>query len=191
MKGNLSTGRYIKWTATDDWIYTSPAIGDINNDGKIEIVVGSGDGYVYTLRGTDGALLWSYYIGTYYWEEDVVLADVDPSPGMEVITHGRYTPTYVLSSSGILLWQMSPVDSQLSLSVGDVGGDGCVEIVAVGEGIPMVGVIDASSNEGGCGFLGFNEELSVNRTNVKVYSLDGRMVFIGKKVKKILRLIIP
>jgi len=170
--------------ATGRYVYSSPAIGDINGDGQIEVVVGNGGyGIVYALRGTDGTLLWYYNIGTpYYFMEDVVLVDIDPTPGIEVITHGSHIPTYVLSSSGTLLWSMSPVGSQLSLSVGDVDGDGCVEIVAVGDGIPRVAVIDASSNEGGCGYTDVEEVAKALNPDsyVEVYGVDGKMVYRGK-----------
>jgi len=135
-------------------VSSSPAIGDIDRDGQVEVIVGSGDGKIYVLRGTDGSLIWSYNIGSpYYWTEKIVLADIDPTPGIEIITYGSGTPTYVLSSSGTLLWSINPLMNQSSLSVGDIDGDGCVEIVVAGlSGLrsPMVAVIDASSNEGNC-----------------------------------------
>ncbi len=174
---------------TGNAVESSPAIGDINNDGQIEVVVGKWSGVLYVLRGTDGSVVWSYNLGSeYQWSEDIVLADIDlSSPGLEIITHGLHTPTYVLSSGGTLLWQENPVGQQRSLSVGDVDSDGCVEIVAVGKTTPMIGVIDATSNEGGCGVLGYDEGLSSGENitlnpdrYVKVYSLDGKVIFEGR-----------
>jgi hypothetical protein len=37
----------------------SPAIGDLNGDGKLEVVVGAMDGKVYAFNGATGAILWS------------------------------------------------------------------------------------------------------------------------------------
>ena len=166
-------------------VYSSPTIGDINNDGNVEVAVGSWDGYIHVLRGTNGSLVWSYNVlSSYTLYEDIVLADIDPSPGIEIITHGRGRSIYVLSSSGTLLWQDG--GDQWSVSVGDVDGDGCVEIVAVGNAISIM-VIDATSNEGGCGILGNDDELSVDESKVlkpddyvKIFTTDGRRIYRGE-----------
>ena len=166
-------------------VYSSPVIGDINNDGYVEVVVNSEDGIVYALRGTDRAPLWSYNIGgRFNFEpEYIVLADIDPSPGLEIIINNAFFIN-VLSSSGTLLWQEDSVPLPLkSFSIGDVDGDGCVEIVAVGGTYlyPMVTVIDASSNEGGCGTLVRARETKYSKpyTHVEIYTISGTMIYKG------------
>jgi len=45
---------------TGDLIWSPPAIGDIDGDGKLEVVFGSWDNYLYALNGEDGSLLWKF-----------------------------------------------------------------------------------------------------------------------------------
>ncbi len=169
-------------------VNSSPVVGDINEDGIMEVLAGSYDSTLYCIKGDDGSLIWGFRLPSYYyWLNDIVIADIDPSPGLEVITSGWHTPIYVLSSSGVLLWSMNPVPGQVSISVGDVDGDGCVEIVATGKGAPQVAVIDATSNEGGCGILGEDDELSVDEVEylrfndyVEIFTIDGKRIYKGE-----------
>ncbi len=141
------------------------------------------------MRGTDGTTIWSYYLGVSITSvfPVIALADLDPlSSGLEIVATSLHTPTSVISSSGSLLWQMSPVTRQRSLSVGDVDSDECVEIVAVGKGTPMVAVVDAASNDGACGVLGFEDELSTlegliptSYGTVEIYDIRGALIFKG------------
>lgn len=62
-------GRYIsawnhngtlRWrTPLPERVVGSPAIGDVNGDGSLDVVVGAYDGKVYALRSTNGGILWS------------------------------------------------------------------------------------------------------------------------------------
>ncbi len=50
-----------KWSYTmDPGEPDDPAVGDIDGDGLLEIVIPSDDGNVYALNGEDGSLLWEF-----------------------------------------------------------------------------------------------------------------------------------
>ncbi len=47
----------LKWRfATESWVYSSPAVVDIDNDGNMEVVFGSSDGKLYAISGESGGL---------------------------------------------------------------------------------------------------------------------------------------
>jgi len=152
---------------TGGLVYSSPAIGDINNDGIPEVVVGSLDYKIYALRGNNGSLLWSASLPYYqFWPDGIKLADIDPSPGLEVIASIHHDSVYVISSNGTVLWSMMPVGNMLNSSVGDVDNDNCVEIVVTGKGTPMVAVIDAPGSN--CGTLTLVEISKTNKINYQI-----------------------
>ncbi len=161
-------------------VFNSPVIGDIDGDGSVEVFFGRINDMLYALRGTDGSLIWSYNVNiVYYIPEDIILADIDPQPGVEVITNGYSGSTYILSSSGSLLYYIWVI-SQRSMSVGDIDGDGCIEIVMVGDDNPQVAAVDASSNESGCGTGVYENGILKPDSYVEVYDITGRMIYRGE-----------
>ncbi len=40
------------------YLYGSPTIADLDGDGNLEIVLGSGTGYIYVLNASNGILRW-------------------------------------------------------------------------------------------------------------------------------------
>jgi len=224
MKANMSSSRFVKWSHTTAGSLSSPAIGDINNDGIPDVVVGSNDGKIYALRGNNGSLLWSYTTGNrvesspaigdinndgipevvvgdlnfkiyalrgnngsllwsiilssrQYWPDGIKLADIDPSPGLEVIASTYHGRVYVISSNGNILWSEAPVGNMRNSSVGDVDNDNCVEIVVVGKGIPMVAVIDAPGSN--CGTL---TPVEISETNKINYQIEKNGIKLNRAV---------
>jgi predicted lipoprotein with Yx(FWY)xxD motif len=69
-------------------------IGDIDNDGEIEIIV-SGARYgssprLVVLRGTNGSVKWTYDTGYFVGFEGVAIGDVDNDGCIEVVLNGDY-----------------------------------------------------------------------------------------------------
>jgi outer membrane protein assembly factor BamB len=163
---------------TGNWVQSSPAIGDINNDGIPEVVVGSSDYKIYALRGDNGSLLWSVSLPfPQYWPDGIKLADIDPSQGLEVIASTLQGSVYVISSNGTVLWSMAPVWGMRNSSVGDVDNDNCVEIVVVGEGTPMVAVIDAPGSN--CGTI---TPVEISETNKINYQIEKNGIKLNRAV---------
>lgn len=86
--------------------FGSPTLADLNNDGKLEIIVGGDDGVVYAVSAS-GALLWSYNAS------NAVNATASATPNMKQST--------------------KPIPIRTAPAVGDVTGDSSPEI-AVGLG---------------------------------------------------------
>jgi FG-GAP-like repeat/FG-GAP repeat len=87
---------------------SSVALGDLNNDGTDDIVVGGIDGKVYAYRG-NGAKLWEYDTGSMAIEGKAVIGDIDNDGQNEVVigAGSTFTPNahgglYVLDHSGNL-----------------------------------------------------------------------------------------
>lgn len=130
-----------------------PAIGDIDNDGNLELVVGSWDGWV-TVYEHDGTLKegWPQSVDFSLFLPDkdhviepgffasMVLADLDGEPGLEIIGAAMDQHVYVWHHDG---QEMAPYPVKVSSdpeqgariicspAVGDIDGDGLMEI-AVG-----------------------------------------------------------
>jgi len=77
-------------------VESSPALGDIDGDGKLEIVVGSNDDKLYALNGEDGSVLWSYTTGG-----DIVsspaLGDIDGDGKLEIVVGSNDDKLYALN----------------------------------------------------------------------------------------------
>ena len=112
--------------------YASPAVADIDFDGRAEVI---GTNYLYSLviiDGETGALERRVNPEDERVWPSVVIADLDGNGSQEIVTanHGGYI--HVFDQGGVhLAWSRRPTDSELrGLSVYDLDADGTLEIVA-------------------------------------------------------------
>ncbi|HTZ19223.1 MAG TPA: VCBS repeat-containing protein [Dissulfurispiraceae bacterium] len=131
-------GCYSSWCETG-W-YSSPAVADIDGDGKIEIIASAYS--IFVLDGATGNLKWRVNSGTDMsnptkpyvgrtWP-GIVVADIDGDGQFEIITahSGGYVSVY--NSSGYFkpVWpQHVDISEFRGLSVADIDGDGKMEII--------------------------------------------------------------
>ena len=140
----------------DQVIWSTPAVGDIDNDGHLEIVVGTGHYYAKP-RGeyvnayeVNGAVVsgWPVSLGDGNSTTDnrvfssPALADVDGDGTLETFVGALDGYLYCINSDGTIRWRNTPANlpdqnpkvfSMLSSpSVGDIDGDGEMEIVIGG-----------------------------------------------------------
>ncbi len=133
-----------------DGAISTPAIGDLDGDGRNEVVVASLDQRIYAVDGRDGANKagWPFWVGDTIFSSPA-LADLDGDGRLEVIigadAHNQpltpglpFTPTtsggllLVVSSNGALRPGFPIRTNQVIFSapaVGDIDGDGRPEIV--------------------------------------------------------------
>jgi hypothetical protein len=120
------------------WIYgmsyigdtseSSPTVADLNNDGHIEIVVGSVDNNVYCVNST-GALQWKFVTGDNIHASPTV-ADIDGDGKMETLIGSNDHHFYCLNSNGQQKWNYTMGDIIYpSAAVADVDGDRMLDVL--------------------------------------------------------------
>jgi hypothetical protein len=135
-----TTDAYGSGTPSGNW--SSPTVGDVNNDGAMEIVFGSWDRNIYMLDH-NGNRLWYYHVADSIWST-AALADLNHDGYLEIIigtdiTGGGilpdgYRPTdggfvLILDKDGKKLARRQMNEAIYSSpAVGDVDGDGQLEI---------------------------------------------------------------
>lgn len=120
-------------TSLDTTFVEAPAVGDINDDGKIEIVAATVDNSILAFNGHDGSLIWSFE--TKWWNDrSPILADIDNDSLLEVIVYSGDSYIYVLDGiDGSLIWS-SKVEGDPGLCqsfvIADLNSDGYLDIIA-------------------------------------------------------------
>lgn len=125
------------WFDTKDASFGQSAAGDIDGDGKLEIVFGCyrNDGNVYALNAENGTLLWKYNTHPPGAEgcNDVapVIFDVDNDGLSEVIAPSSCNPaTFCFDGrTGEVKWQCKTAGSDSPPVIGDIDNDGKPEIL--------------------------------------------------------------
>jgi len=115
------------------------AIGDLDGDATLEIVVSDGIG-VAVYNADTGALEWSISTGG---GRSMAIGNVDTDPGKEVVTTTYSGKGYVLNgSSGAVKWEYADSFGEF-LKLGDLDSDGMMEIVCVKSWSSMITVFNA------------------------------------------------
>lgn len=115
-----------------NWVNSEPSVGDIDGDGKNEIVFATESLEVYALNGEDGSLLWKFIPG------DIIsapsLADVDEDGILDVLFNSADGRIYALKgTSGEKIWMHEIGEDIGSPAIGDVNLDGHVDVVSRGQ----------------------------------------------------------
>jgi len=120
---------------------TKPSLGDIDNDGALEIVVGCTNGYIYALDAFSGNIEWKYGPMTSLGGYDLKspsLGDIDNDGRLEVVfTNGSI---FALNGeSGTLLWMYETSTSDeytfTSATIADISGDRKLDVIVGGDNL--------------------------------------------------------
>nr|MDO8114776.1 PKD domain-containing protein [Candidatus Sigynarchaeota archaeon] len=119
------------WTRqTGDLIVSSPAIADVDADGKPEVIVGSYDSRVYCLNGGTGAIKWSFLTGGKIFSTPAI-DDVDGDGNIEVFIGSYDNKLYCFNGrNGTVRWSyLTSNDVTTGPSIADVDADGRKEVI--------------------------------------------------------------
>lgn len=141
-KGNIycfdKNGKLLWRYQTDFSLAASshPAIADVNNDGRFEIIVGSTDGFLYCIDNA-GKLVWKFNAGADIYSTPCS-ADIDADGILEIIFSTNLGRIYCVSGNGILTWAFDINTYPISLTGNegfaavDLNHDGNLEILFTG-----------------------------------------------------------
>ena len=115
------------WQCDDAW-YASPAVADLDNDGKPEVITGSYR--VSVLNGDDGGVKFASEKSGRIWP-GIGIDDIDADGNLEIITGDNTGSVTVRDHTGEIVWRRSPSGKEIrSLAVVDLDNDGVMEIIA-------------------------------------------------------------
>jgi outer membrane protein assembly factor BamB len=122
---------------TRDASFGQTAAGDIDGDGKLELVFGCyrNDSSIYALNAEDGSLLWKFNAAKPGRDgcNDVatLIVDVDDDGIPEVIVPSSCNPTTYCfdGKTGALIWSARTRSSDSPPTVADIDGGGKLEIL--------------------------------------------------------------
>ncbi|KAF2076386.1 hypothetical protein CYY_002291 [Polysphondylium violaceum] len=137
---NLETGE-IKWQTHLDlttdkldtlkgYLYNSPTVVDLDRDRMMEIIVGTGLGFVYVLDHQGNPREGQFPLIMEPIFSQIVTEDVNNDGQLEIIVSGTGGNIVCFSNLGIEMWEnMVSGMNESPVSIGDINGDGNLDVV--------------------------------------------------------------
>jgi hypothetical protein len=158
--------------------YASPAVADLDGDGKAEVLWGGYD--LLALNGEDGSVQWSAANGSRIWP-GIAVADLDGDGSPEIAVGRGGDQLTLYSATGAALWSRNPFGAGevRTLAVEDLEQDDDMELIvglAYGRGTRQVHVFEHTGaarpgwparrdGEPGYGWGMYNENLAIGDMN--------------------------
>jgi hypothetical protein len=132
-----SDGLNIWKTSINCWFYSSPVVGDVDNDGVNEIIIGTSGGTqtnkVLVLNGNTGAVEHTWSVGGWVMGP-VALGDINDDGYLDIAASVNFGPVECWSGEDYLPLPGFPVtvagNPSRGPSIADVDGDSDLEIIA-------------------------------------------------------------
>ena len=122
--------RWPEKVKTDDKIISTPALGDVNADGFIDVVIASNDGKVYFLDGKEGKLISKFEEAKLPYLSSPILIDLNGDGIAECVVGNSNGKVYAIESKGRKLWEfVSPAAVNSSPLAVNLDGDDVNDIV--------------------------------------------------------------
>ncbi len=113
-------------------LWSTPAVGDVDNDGILEVVIGSTNGNLYVLNGLNGSQEHAFSTGGAVYAS-AALADLDGDAYLEIVIGSTDHNVYCFEWNGVVgstEWAYpTAIEVYSSAAIGDVDGDGSLEAV--------------------------------------------------------------
>jgi hypothetical protein len=123
------------------WNFSTPArlgqaiAGDLNADGRADVIVGEWDVHSRNAYAIDssGALLWKFEQGeplSALGGAALALGDVDGDDALDIVLGSADSHVYVISANGQATWKFATGAHITQVAVGDLDGDARLEVAA-------------------------------------------------------------
>jgi len=125
--------RGVLWKFGEYYTMSTPALGDIDMDGILEIVIGLGQ-YITVLKSTNGTLLWSYKT-RFNVDSSPVIGDIDGDGFPDIVIGSNDFHVYALKGiDGSVIWIFKTNGVVgISPALGDIDNDGIIEVIVGGD----------------------------------------------------------
>lgn len=118
----------ILWHASANDVVRQVIVGDVNNDGRVEVIAASEDSWVYAFDYETGREVWRY--PTQGWVRAIYLCDIDGDDEIEVLAGAGDKSLYAISGRSGQNKQTHAVKQKIhALYAHDVDKDGSIEIL--------------------------------------------------------------
>lgn len=126
----------IEWVTTLHGSDSPPTIGDVDNDGKPEILHGNFGGYVTCLNGEDGSIAWDLAVDLNSWIQTApIILDVDNNGQLDfVVANWSFDDNHKIwcfrGNDQHMIWESDLPNDYMyhGASFADIDGDGFMEL---------------------------------------------------------------
>jgi outer membrane protein assembly factor BamB len=112
-----------------DFVSTAPSLGDIDDDNKLEVIIGGRDEYVIAIEDDGLSSNWDTDVGSGI-NTDPTLGDIDNDSKLEVVVGFENSVTALEAENGFEKWTFTAGGQiQASVALGDINNDQEIEVI--------------------------------------------------------------